>query len=449
MRFFIREMAKRIKAVKCPQCGSTRAKELRPDYYKCSSCQTEFFIDSDDININHKYENPLNKINVKHALISISVIVGCFIFISIVRSVLSPKTFYSQPPSVTIAEEKTDKSVVVWNKIVEFRGFANANGEGMILIIGARATKKDYSTYEDETPSYGIYRATDSSEVAIKPIRNIDNINFTDIIKTKLFENGKIYVIINNKRLFVFDTGRYELDEVQFQSLNLPELAKGVFEIRFEPEEGDGFKVVNELGKKLYYFPIINKVYTEEGYYAARGMKLPNAKKRVGFLFSAKSDDFPDEKIQLIKYYYWWQIGYPVYQPGFRWDKDFGGSGIFTDRSPYRKVLILPYIREKSRMISFSDFTPNRDYISGHVLAYNDQEVLIAFKPTLSGNTIVQILDAATAEIKWTIPADMPYIISDDAVVLKDGYLFTKHEKSWLLNTKNKKGKLIEWHLDE
>ena len=54
-------MTKRIKAVKCPQCGSTRAKELRPDYYKCSSCQTEFFIDSDDININHKYENPLNK----------------------------------------------------------------------------------------------------------------------------------------------------------------------------------------------------------------------------------------------------------------------------------------------------------------------------------------------------------------------------------------------------
>lgn len=100
-------------------------------------------------------------------------------------------------------------------------------------------------------------------------------------------------------------------------------------------------------------------------------------------------------------------------------------------------------------MISFSDFTPNRDYISGHVLAYNDQEVLIAFKPTLSGNTIVQILDAATAEIKWTIPADMPYIISDDAVVVKDGYLFTEHKKSWLLNTKNKKGKLIEWKFDE
>ena len=49
-------MPKHIKAVKCPQCGSTRATMLREDQYRCDSCSTEFFLDSDDITIHHKHE---------------------------------------------------------------------------------------------------------------------------------------------------------------------------------------------------------------------------------------------------------------------------------------------------------------------------------------------------------------------------------------------------------
>ena len=49
-------MPKHIKALKCPQCGSTRATLIREDHYRCDSCSTEFFLDSDDITIHHKYE---------------------------------------------------------------------------------------------------------------------------------------------------------------------------------------------------------------------------------------------------------------------------------------------------------------------------------------------------------------------------------------------------------
>ena len=51
-------MSKRIKAIKCPHCGSTKVKETRPDYYQCKACSTEFFLDDDDININHRYIAP-------------------------------------------------------------------------------------------------------------------------------------------------------------------------------------------------------------------------------------------------------------------------------------------------------------------------------------------------------------------------------------------------------
>ena len=49
-------MPKHIKTIKCPQCGSMRATQLREDHYRCDSCSTEFFLDSDDITIHHKHE---------------------------------------------------------------------------------------------------------------------------------------------------------------------------------------------------------------------------------------------------------------------------------------------------------------------------------------------------------------------------------------------------------
>ena len=44
----MQKMAKRIKVIKCPQCGSTKAKELRTDHYQCKNCYTEFFIWSEE-----------------------------------------------------------------------------------------------------------------------------------------------------------------------------------------------------------------------------------------------------------------------------------------------------------------------------------------------------------------------------------------------------------------
>ncbi|WP_019946820.1 SHOCT domain-containing protein [Hymenobacter aerophilus] len=46
-------MAKSIKALKCPQCGSTQKTQVRPEHFRCDNCGTEYFLDNDDININY------------------------------------------------------------------------------------------------------------------------------------------------------------------------------------------------------------------------------------------------------------------------------------------------------------------------------------------------------------------------------------------------------------
>jgi ribosomal protein S27AE len=40
-------MATEIKAIKCPQCGSTENTELEQNRFKCNKCGTEYFLDND------------------------------------------------------------------------------------------------------------------------------------------------------------------------------------------------------------------------------------------------------------------------------------------------------------------------------------------------------------------------------------------------------------------
>ncbi len=435
-------MAKRIKVIKCPQCGSTKAKELRTDYYRCNSCHTEFFIDSDDININHRHEplNPANVPNQKYITVGVTV----FMVVVFLLSTL----FYTRKSSVNdyrpsaISAANDEKEYFSWTGIDEFEGFANANGEGMIVVIGEGVYKKGGYSVSKEEPYMAVYRADNRKQMAFKQIGELKNctISYSDI---RVFGNGNVYVIFNEKRLFKLNTTTYEFSEVVFQTLGLPEFEKGVFQIEFE-YHNDGFKVINELGKELYYFPIINKVYDKNEYYDARPKKTADAEKRAAFVFTGESLEYPEEKPLLIKYYYWHQTGYPYDMPRFVWWKDYGGSGIFTDRDPYRKVLMSPYQAKDSRVISWKNFTPDREYISGTVMAYDDKEVMIAFSTTLSGNKIVQLLDAETAEIKWTLPADKPYLIGN-YIRVKEGYLFSENNKTWLFDTQKREGNYMEW----
>lgn len=107
-------MAKNIKAIKCPHCGSIKITTLRPDYYKCDSCGTEFFLDSDDININHNYNYPRNNQDQYKAIRIVLFAVVGFIALMFVIGALSaifskkPAPNYSTYSTSNTAEKKEE-----------------------------------------------------------------------------------------------------------------------------------------------------------------------------------------------------------------------------------------------------------------------------------------------------------------------------------------------------
>ena len=183
--------------------------------------------------------------------------------------------------------------------------------------------------------------------------------------------------------------------------------------------------------------PFINQTYDKDKSYLAERAKLPNPTEKTAFAFSSESTEYPNEKIELVKYKYDYQMGYMKDKPRFEWRKDFGGSGIFTDRDPYTK-----YFASKGdgRLNSFIDLTPGRIYFKPEVLAVNDKEVLIGIKATPAEDETyqMQVLNADNGTILKTLDLPSKHL-NDVGYILKDGY-FVDGEATYFID---KNGKII------
>ncbi|KKX48921.1 hypothetical protein [Sphingobacterium sp. IITKGP-BTPF85] len=82
-------MAKQIKALKCPHCGSVKKQNIKEDHYICNNCGTEYFLDNDDINVNVKHQyghGRFNGLDPKTKKYLFFVVAGILFFVFLVVS---------------------------------------------------------------------------------------------------------------------------------------------------------------------------------------------------------------------------------------------------------------------------------------------------------------------------------------------------------------------------
>lgn len=412
-------MAKSIKAIKCPHCGSTQATHIKEDYYKCNNCGTEYFLDNDDINVNVKYNynrNPNNEAATIFKVLGIIGVVVILIFIILGFSICSSSkrrskskqllTSYDTYESSSIQKEKEDpdKHDDYYEKAHLFTSDKN---EPLIFTI----TKRSYVTADDPRTGYylSFVNVLDQKALEAKEFK----LDIKDLKKSELrvFIDGNIYVIINKQKLFKIDTKTLDIQDVTTELFSKQEVfSSGVANLEFVYElRGNGLKVVTNMGKEYFYYPMVDKVYTEKNVYdAGQGFAslLPGAKDVTYYTFTSKSDDF-DEPIQLLKVVYRSNNGGPEENPyTIKWFKDYVRYGLITDDTPYTKQL---FRKDRNRIVSYKDLTPGRIYFRADVSYYDDQNIIISYKPTVADDIdrILQCLDVNTLEIKWTFTLDM------------------------------------------
>ena len=429
-------MPTHIKALKCPQCGSTHATKISEDHYRCDSCSTEFYLDSDDITIHHKVETkPAPNTFLRRLLLII----------------LAPAAFFSL---ITIG-------LIVWGSSREetsrerdgeehmsyacerLMAFSSKAGRPIVVLCGA--VRRDDSTGDWDHAKGIMYFFDGETYEIIKKLELPDVTGRVSVTDARQFEDGTYYVVLNKKRLFAIDRSTLDVKEIHGEDYKLPELSEGFGKLAlYFHEYGDALEIETNLGKKFVYYPIANKLYTDQSIFKAYKDKLPAPQLRTHFTFSEQmtGSDYKDEQIQLVRYQTLEQLGYPRRTPHFGWE---------NDRHSYypKKIFVSQYFVEESRLQSYEDFTPGAYYFSPTVLYESDDQILISFKPTAAADAkkMLRCLDAQTGQVLWSCSEGLDGLDFCLGVArFSGGYVLVDYSHSWLISSEGKVLTCVDIH---
>ena len=429
-------MPTHIKALKCPQCGSTRATKISEDHYRCDSCSTEFFLDSDDITIHHKVETkPAPNTFLKRLLLTILVPAAFFSLITIGLIVWGI--------SREGTSEKGSGEEHMSYACERLMTFSSTAGRPIVVLCGA-ARRDDSSGDWDHAKGIMYFFDGETYEI-IKKLELPDVTGRVSVTDARQFEDGTFYVVLNEKRLFAIDRSTLDVKEIHGEDYKLPELSEGFGKVAlYFHEYGDALKIETNLGKKFVYYPIANKLYTDQSIFKAYEDKLPTPKLRTRFTFSEQmmGSDYKDEQIQLVRYQTLEQLGYPRRTPHFGWENDYHSS------YP-KKIFVSKYFVEESRLQSYEDFTPGAYYFSPTVLYESDDQILISFKPTAAADAkkMLRCLDAQTGKVLWSCSEGLDGLDFCLGVArFSGGYALVDYSRSWLISSEGKVVTCVDVH---
>lgn len=412
-------MAKTIKKIICPQCGSNEVVETKQDHYHCKSCNTQFFLDNDDITINHNYNtgsrnNEQGVQMAKKAIIAVSAVIFVYFGYQLTSFLLmdtstSPTVnalgYDTTPPATRPPREVSASyfSVALMNDpkgndVIVYSGwyndiFADKGKEDEVVTV-------ILDTKEGKELSRNILDVDLSLKGSGTSSSRIDYYRGT---------NDELFMIVNNYYLFLYNPSQKLFENVTDTFFNkYPEFAGGVAAIESRTFDGC-LTVTNNKGKQYAVYEGIEVILPIDKVGTIYDVPLPNGVKKVSYRFSSIGHDFPEEEIQLIQYEHLIQKGYPEYNVNFSWAKDFGGSGVFSERSPYNKVLVRPFAKIKAKIITVKDLTPNHTYVDGgHIITSDSESVTIAIKMSVLTNETysLQKISAKDGSIIWTKKTD-------------------------------------------
>ena len=429
-------MPTHIKALKCPQCGSTRATKISEDHYRCDSCSTEFFLDSDDITIHHKVETkPAPNTFLRRLLLIILAPAAFFSLIAIGLIV------WGSSREETSREGDGEEHMSY--ACERLMAFSSKAGRPIVVLCGA--VRRDDSTGDWDHAKGFMYFFDGETYEIIKKLELPDVTGSVSVTDARQFEDGTYYVVLNKKRLFAIDRSTLDVKEIHGEDYKLPELSEGFGKLAlYFHEYGDALEIETNLGKKFVYYPIANKLYTDQSIFKAYEDKLPTPKLRTRFTFSEQmmGSVYKDEQIQLVRYQTLEQLGYPRRTPHFGWE---------NDRHSYypKKIFVSQYFVEESRLQSYEDFTPGAYYFSPTVLYESDDQILISFKPTAAADAkkMLRCLDAQTGQVLWSCSEGLDGLDFCLGVArFSGGYVLVDYSRSWLISSEGKVMTCVDIH---
>jgi len=394
-------MAKQIKAVKCPQCGSIKKEQLKEDHFRCKNCGAEYFLDNDDININIQHRNPANQLQpARRNRMVVIALAAAFLFMLLPLLIGIFSGNNNSGTSISPVKEETKQN------IQEFFVLEGNDGKPVI----AFKIKRMYYNRKVRKPDDYILRFYNPiQDKVLKDIPMKDWNQNTRLYHHRIFSDGNCYLIPSDEpAIYKMDGKRQAYAKVNGDFFNsIPAFGSGIASLEFRSASyGDGLEIMTNDGTNYYYYPLAKKIYKgrEELDEAAKkyenDLTMPT---KVYYTFTDKSFDYKKEKIQLIKFWYRERPGELKSIPTSpSWRKKMympKKAGIYKGNFKYTKVLF-----SSRRITDFKDLTPGRLYFEPEIVYQNNDELFITGLPNANpnGNKFLQKIDTQSGKVIWT-----------------------------------------------
>ena len=444
-------MAKTLRPIHCPQCGSPAKTLLGPDLYRCNACQTEYYLDSDDVTVHvrHHYAAPPpprpTPAPARYWMASVFLLLALGALTGLYFLAFRPR----QPGFAAGSFAAADSAQAAYRQprwMAAYSGLLPGAGQRPVLVVAG-----DYRSLSDNSaaiPTVICYDATTGAALkkVVLPGKSA-SFGLTGL-HVKQLSNGDMYLLYQNAVYQISAAPPAVADVTRALLGGQRALASGVASLDAGGREDDQFYIFTSDGHQLSFYPLIGRTYTDDAQWAAAhdpGPRLPGSRVRTAFAFSQRGMQYREAPLQLLTYQYRDNGGGPSVLPAFAWQDDYGGFGMFTSADPHEKTLISRAGAATSHLLSYRDFTPGRHYFAPALLCYDADYVLLTSQATAAAGSpqLVQLLSARTGAIVFTTP--LPAAVARPTMALRypGGFVMGHDQTTYTLSLAGKLGPAI------
>lgn len=375
-------MAKDIKAIQCPKCGSVYKQELKPDFYKCQNCSTEYYLDSDDTHIYYHHQNippPQSSFPPVNPKLPLYVLIGVISFMVVIyfgAMLFQPKKANTYSNAATYKMPRSYISSFVYTN--------TATGDPVYLRLGTDYINKgnDKSDLEVHTQ---FNNPLDGKLIADHIIDNKDQRKNNCSLTFKTYRPDMVFAIGCSDILLKLDTRNNKLINVTKSMFkDFPELSSGVARLEFDYSK-PMINIMNNEGTSYNYFPQKGKLIADAG----------------------EADKF--WKKEFDKHYF-----------------EFGYLGDYFDDNKVNQLIENKYIA-KTGELQRRELTPGRKYFNPQILYQDGDNLLIVVNSTAATDSPISIqrINVQTGKLEWALPPNTYNVGS--ATKCKQGFAIEYH----------------------
>ena len=250
-------MAKTIRPILCPQCGSPQHTPLGSGLFRCAACQTEYFLDSDDVTVNvrHHYApvgaSPVGRPPLswgQRVAIGLCGLVGVGAVVWLVLLIAQPH----QPFKAAIP---------VAQPIFYLTHYLYADAQHQPVYVTLRTDAPRWGS--DSTTWTAVFFDPRTGRVRrgqeLLPLgRHLDDHRYV----WHTFPNGQVY-LLGNEHLYRIEARADQLTEVtQTLLAHVPAASSGVAQAEFDTAK-EALRLLTNDGKTLYFLPATGQVFAD------------------------------------------------------------------------------------------------------------------------------------------------------------------------------------------